>query len=133
MNYKVFTRHLRSLEDNRRTMADLAFELDSIVYDMGGVKGLRYDLQAVHGNPSVKEEKRLEMVERYNEKLKEYEFIRDQISFIESTLNKMPEELKTMLDEVYIQGMTFSYVGKLHGYSDHGLWKMMKRETEKYL
>ena len=80
-----------------------------------------------------KEEKRLEMVERYNEKLKEYEFIREQISFIENTLNKMPEELKTMLNEVYIQGMTFSYVGKLHGYSDHGLWKLMKRETEKYL
>ena len=133
MRYRVFTRHLRSLEDNRRTLEELGSQLDLILYDLGGVKAIRYDSNGGTTNQSVKEEKRLEMIDKYNEKLKEYNFLKEQISFIDNVLSKMPTELQTMLNEVYIQGMTFSYVGKIHGYSDHGLWKLMKRETEKYL
>lgn len=133
MNYKVFTRHLRNLNDNRKALSDLAFELDNIMYDLQGVKGISYDEHHSSTNLALKEEKKLEMIEKYNRKVAEYDSTKDQINMVEGILTRMPEELQTMLNEVYIQNMTFRSVGLRHNYSDHGLWKMLKRETEKYL
>jgi len=133
MKYKTFTRQLRCLNDNREELARLESSLEDFVYAMSGVKAIRYDMSAVHGNPSVSEEKRLDMIERYNAMLKEYETTEKNILLITSILMQMPTELRSLLEEVYVQGMSFSKVGKEHGYSDHGLWKMMKREAEKYL
>ena len=133
MNYKVFARHLRSLNDDRKELYLIETELDRILYDLSGVKGLRYDQHIGSTNVALAEEKKLELIEKYNAKLEEYDLTKNQISMIENILGKMPDELRTMLQEVYVQNNTFRKVGMMHGYSDHGLWKMLKRETEKYL
>lgn len=133
MNYKVFARHLRSLNDDRKELYLIETELDRILYDLNGVKGLRYDQHIGSTNVALAEEKKLELIEKYNAKLDEYDLTKNQISMIENILGKMPDELRTMLQEVYVQNNTFRKVGLMHGYSDHGLWKMLKRETEKYL
>ena len=43
------------------------------------------------------------------------------------------QKLKNMLKDIFIKGMTYRAVGEKYGYSDAGLWLMLKRETEKYL
>ena len=133
MKYKTFTRLLRSLNDNREELSKLKEKIDDFLYEMTGVKGVRFDVTAVNGNPSVNEERNLDMIEKYNVLLKEYETTEKSILLTVNTLNRMPTELRTLLEEVYVKGKSFTNVGREHGYSDHGLWKLMKREAEKYL
>lgn len=133
MDYKVFTSNLANLKRLKESEESLKTQLDLIIYDLGGVKGVHYDSVMVHGNPSVIEEKRLELIDKYNEKEKELEFTKLAIMQTEETLNRMPKTLREMLVEIYVDGKTFKNVGMIHGYSDNGLWHWMKRETEKYL
>ena len=133
MDYKVFTANLTNLKRLKESEESLKSQLDLIIYDLGGVKGIHYDSVMVHGNPSVIEEKRLELYDKYNEKEKELEFTKLAIMQTEETLNRMPKTLREMLVEIYVDGKTFKNVGMIHGYSDNGLWHWLRRESEKYL
>lgn len=133
MKYKAFVRKLQNLELYRNEMKILDEQIQLLIYEMGGVKGVSFDQKGGTTNPEIKEEHRLDLIEKYNIKIAEKEFTEKEISQIEGILGRMPEELKIMLDEVYIQGLTFRKVGQLHGYSGQGVWKLMKRECERYL
>ena len=87
----------------------------------------------VHGNPSAIEEKRLELIDKYNEKEKELEFTKLAIAQTEDVLGRMPSMLRDMLVEVFVNGKTYRSVGEKYGYSYNGAWHFIKRETEKYL
>ena len=133
MDYKVFTSNLANLKRLKDSEESLKSQLDLILYDLGGVKGVHYDSVMVKGNPSVIEEKRLELYDKYNEKEKELEFTKLAIMQTEDVLNRMPKTLREMLIEVFVHGKTYRAVGKMFGFSDYGLWNYIKRETERYL
>ena len=133
MDYKVFTSNLANLKRLKDSEESLKTQLDLIIYDLGGVKGVHYDSVMVHGNPSVIEEKRLELIDKYNEKEKELEFTKLAIMQTEETLNRMPKTLREMLVEVFVHGKTYRAVGEKYGYSYNGAWHYIKRETEKFL
>ena len=133
MDYKVFTSNLANLHRLKVTKENLECELDMIIYDLGGVKGGQYESVMVHGNPSVIEEKRLELYDKYNEKEKELEFTKLAIMQTEDVLNRMPKTLREMLIEVFVYGKTYRTVGEKYGYSYNGAWHYIKRETEKFL
>lgn len=69
----------------------------------------------------------------YESKYLELTFTENAIMLIEDILNRMPEQIQIILKEIYINGSTYRKIAPVYGYSDHGLWKMLKRETEKYL
>ena len=73
------------------------------------------------------------MVDKVDELTRELYFLCLMIEETERVLNRMPDELKNMLEDIFIKGMTYRAVGEKYGYSDAGLWLMLKRETEKYL
>ena len=133
MDYKVFTSNLANLHRLKVTKENLEGELELIIYDLGGVKGIHYDSVMVKGNPSVIEEKRLELIDKYNEKEKELEFTKLAIMQTEETLNRMPQTLREMLIEVFVNGKTYRAVGEKYGYSYNGAWHYIKRETERFL
>ena len=133
MDYKVFTSNLANLKRLKDSEESLKSQLDLILYDLGGVKGVHYDSVMVKGNPSVIEEKRLELYDKYNEKEKELEFTKLAIMQTEDVLNRMPKTLREMLVEIYVDGKTFKKVGMINGYSDNGLWHWLRRESERYL
>ena len=133
MDYKVFTSNLANLKRLKDSEESLKTQLDLIIYDLGGVKGVHYDSVMVKGNPSVIEEKRLELIDKYNEKEKELEFTKLAIMQTEDVLNRMPKTLREMLVEAFVNGRTYKAVGQKYGYSDSGLWHWLKRETEHFL
>ena len=133
MDYKVFTSNLANLHRLKVTKENLEGELDLIIYDLGGVKGIHYDSVMVKGNPSVIEEKRHEMRDKLDKIEKELEFTKLAIMQTEETLNRMPKTLREMLIEVFVHGKTYRSVGEKYGYSYNGAWHYIKRETEKYL
>lgn len=133
MTYRSFVANLSNMKNYRQDKERLESELDELLYIMTGVKGVSFDSVMVHGNPSVSEERRLELIEKYNAKEKELKFIKNAISQIEAILARMPEELTEMLILKFVDGNTYRKVGMVYGYSDHGIWVKLKRETEKYL
>ena len=133
MDYKTFTTNLANLKRYRQSEIALKDELDQILYALSGVRGVSYDQVMVHGNPSQKALNWLKLQDKYNAKEEELKFIQSAIRQVESVLSRMPENIQKMLIEVFCDGHTYRYVGEKYGYSDHGVWQMMKRETEKYL
>lgn len=133
MDYKVFTSNLANLKRLKDSEESLKSQLDLIIYDLGGVKGVHYDSVMVHGNPSVIEEKRLEKYDELEKVEKELEFTKLAIAQIEETLNRMPKTLREMLIEVFVYGKTYRAVGEKYGYSYNGAWHYIKRETERFL
>ena len=133
MTYEVFTRNLMCLKPYRKMRKELKGELETIFYDMTGVKGVSFGNVPVSFNPSMEAIKKLEMVEKYEDKLREYNFVNLCIQEIEKQLDRMPDNIKAMLTDVYVKNMTFAKASVKYGYSDGGFWNMLKRETEKHL
>ena len=133
MTFETFTAGLSNLKEYKHTLIKIESDLSLILYEMTGVKGISYDKQPASYNPSLTEQKRLEMVERYNDKQKEYDFTLLSIQQIEKTLSRMPQDLQIMLSEKFINGMTYEEIAKIHGYSANGMWHFIRRETEKCL
>ena len=133
MTYAIFTANLRNMREMRRELKKIEDELEVILYDMTGVKGIRYDNTPVSFNPSLSALKQLEGIERYDELLRERNYLQTAIAQTEECMEGMPTRLKSMLIDLYVHGLTYKKAGEKYGYSDYGLWSYVKRETEKHL
>ena len=103
MTYETFTANLKCLKAYKKEKKRVLEELDLILYRETGVKGISYDKIPTSGNPQQIAFNRLEMVEDYEAKLKEYEFICSAIRETEKCLNRMPKELKYMLKDIFVE------------------------------
>ena len=133
MDYETFTTNLKCLKAYKKEKKKTKDDLDLILYRETGVKGISYDRIPTSGNPQQIAFKRLEMVDDYEAKLKEYNWICDTIEEIEKYLNRMPKELRSMLKDIYVERMTYRKASSKYGYSEGGLWFYLHREVEKYL
>ena len=118
MDYETFTSNLSNLERYRSSLETIEREL--IEYSSGE-------------NDSHRASKSAEIGRSYELKYLELTFTESAIRLIEEILFRMPEEIQTILKEIYIQKIPYKKVGMKYGYTDCGLWKMLRRETEKYL
>lgn len=133
MDYRTFCIDLENYAENLKRLKKAEDELEAILYDLCGVRGVSYDSIMVHGNPSQKALDWLKLEDKYNAKESEVERYRTAIRNVEQVKKRLPKELWLMLNDKFVKGMTYSALGIKYGYSDHGMWTMMKRETEKYL
>lgn len=133
MQYKIFIANLTNLERMKADIVRLKSKLEDLEYIESGVKGISYDKQPMGHNPSFAAIKRLDLVDKVDNLYRDINFLEMCVDQVESILSRMPEELADALKEIYIKGKTFRRVGMDHGYSDHGYWQYLKRETEKYL
>lgn len=131
MDYYKFTYEMRLLGRLYKSMTDLENEYERIIYEMSGVKGIRYDKEPSSHNPILAESIRSE----YSEKLTEIENQIDKtkiaINQYESDFNQLTDEFKPLIEQLFIQGKSFAEVGKNVGYSDNGLYNKVRRYIEK--
>lgn len=133
MEYRVFTSNLAHLKDIRKSIETVKSRLEVKQYEESGVKGIDYTHTPTSHNPSVTALKRLDLVDEVDELTRELNWLMLTVYETESVLSRLPEELKDMLVDVFVNGMTFKATGLKYGYSDSGLWHYLKRETERYL
>ena len=133
MDYRTFCIDLENYAENLKRLKKAEDELEVILYDLCGVRGVSYDSIMVHGNPSQKALNWLKLEDKYNAKESEVERYRTAIRNVEQVKKRLPKELWLMLNDKFVKGMTYSALGIKYGYSDHGIWNMMRREVEKYL
>lgn len=133
MDYRTFTNNLANYSENKKRLVRAKTDLENILYDLANVRGISYDSVVVHGNPSQKALNWLKLDDRFNEKENEVKYYESAILSVEQAKKKIPKRLWAMLVDKFVKGMTYSAIGIKYGYSDHGIWQMMKRETEHYI
>lgn len=133
MDYKIFVTNLTNLKRMKSEYERLASRLDDLIYLETGVKGISYDNMLVSHNPSLSALKRLEMVDTVDDMCREINFLAVSIRQTEEVLERMPKEVKTMLEEKFVKGWSFEKLAEKYGYSKSGIQYKIVAETEKYL
>jgi hypothetical protein len=133
MDYKTFTNDLSNYNENILRYQKAKDELEVILYDLCGVRGVSYDSIMVKGNPSVKALNWLKQEDKYNEKEAELRRYETALVNVERAKKKIPMELWVMLTDKFVRGMTYTQVGMKYGYSGRGMWAYLRRETERFL
>lgn len=133
MGFDDLAVNLRNYDKNKRSLTEAEKELDAILYELCGVKGISYDTIIVHGNPSQKALNWLKKDDRYNEVEKEISYYRSAIEMVDLARQKIPGRIWEMLIDIFVKGETYKAVGSRHGYSANGFWYHLRKETERYL
>jgi len=97
------------------------------------IKGKEIAVPKTHGDPKQKEIHRLEMIE----KKAEHERIRDEYKSkcqeIEQALDKLPQELRKLVEIIYIKKNKIEHVAKDMGYTKQGLYDYIDKRLESTL
>lgn len=133
MDYRTLTFAMSTYKENIISLRKAEAELEVIFYDLTGVKGVNAEQQGGSTNTLQKALNWHTQDEKYNAKLREVEYYQRALKIVEDAKKKIPSELWQMLEDKFVRGMTYSALGNKYGYSDHGIWTMMKRECERYL
>ena len=131
MDYYKFTYEMRLLGRLYESMTDLENEYERIIYEMSGVKGIRYDKEPSSHNPILAESIRSEYSEKLTEIETQIDFTITAIKHYESEFNRLSDEFKPMVEQLFIKGKSFAEVGRNVGYSDNGLYNKVRRYIEK--
>lgn len=137
MTYELFTKLLSSIGDYQKSIDKAKSKLEVLEYAETGVKGISYTKTPLSHNPSLSALKRLDLVEEVDELKREINFycvrLEENIRTTDRIMAAMPEEMKNLLCDKFIEGMTFSQIAEKYHYSESGIFNRMRRETEKYL
>lgn len=131
MDYRVFKNEISNLKAYYRSKKEIENELEVMWHELSGLKAIRYDKQPSSFNPELSESYRLELIDRIEKKQKELDYTILAIERYESELERLPSDIREMVEQIFILGKTFAEVGKTIGYSDNGLHYKIKKEVEK--
>ena len=133
MDYKSFKNELENYYKHLKNIDRIQEEIDLILYEMEGVKAVRYDKQPSSYNASLNARIMLEMSEKLEEKEIELNYAKASVKYIEMMLKKMPEEDRAICLKVISEGVSAEQIARQKGYSRGGMWKRIKREVTKIL
>ena len=134
MRYELFVLQLKMLKAYEESKEDIEREIDDIVYQFCGVKGVRFDKEPAQYNQYLSQEAFWEMSERLKEPEKELDFTIMAINRMkpieEENISKLPELTQKAVKLLFFENKTYEEVGKIIGYSDHGIWQKVRRDVE---
>ena len=133
MKVEAFKDLLKHYYDYQESIVQIQEDMDLLLYDMTGVKGISYDKIPLSFDPKLSEQIKLEYIERMAEKEAELDFTYAAIRMIEMKLSKLPKEDKKICLDILNRNITYEEAGKKIGYSKHGMWQSVKRKMEKIL
>ena len=133
MDYKGFKNELNNYYRHLRNVDRIKEEIDDIVYEMTGVKGVRYDKERSSFNPTLSEERRDYLSKKLEEKEIELNYTLAAIRFIEMNLKKLNKDDREMCLKVVADEVSAELVAVEKGYSRSGVWARIRREISKIL
>ena len=133
MDYKGFKNELNNYYRHLRNVDRIKEEIDDIVYEMTGVKGIRYDKERSSFNPALSEERRDYLSKKLEEKEIELNYTLAAIRFIEMNLKKLNKDDREMCLKVVADEVSAELVAVEKGYSRSGVWARIRREISKIL
>lgn len=131
MDYKTFKREMKNLKSYYKERKKLEEKLETLNYNMTGVKGVRFDREPSVPNYQAQEELRLEQIEDKEILEMRLTYTNLAIKLYERNLNALPSDIREICECLFIKGQTFTRIAKKHGYSINGLQYQIEKEVEK--
>lgn len=131
MEYKRFKNELSNYRSYQKSLIKIDEEIENIIYEMTGVKAIRYDKQPLSFNPELSADMRDKLSRMLEEKESEKDHTLMKIQDIDRNLAKLPDDIRELCIMLFADGMTFIEVGNRVGYSDNALWHRIRKEIEK--
>lgn len=131
MNFDTFKHELSNLKAYKKSLVRIQEEMEDIIYQYAGVKGIRYDREPSLRNVYMSEDAKLKMSEALEEPQKEYDFTLIAIQRIERNLSMLPEDVREMCELHYVERMALKMVGDIFGYTPSGILRKIEREVER--
>ena len=128
MDYKTFKNELENYYKYLKSVEKIKEEIEDIIYEMTGVKGIRYDKEPTSFNPQLSNERILDLIDKKEEKEIELDYTIASIRYIERKLSKLDKEDKEICLKIISEGISAEKVRREVGYSKSGIWKRIKRE-----
>lgn len=98
---------IRSYRQYKAYRKRLNDRLDTLWYELTGVKGIRYDKAHFNADPSVTEERRLVLLDKVTLIETELARVESQIDHIDRLLSAMPKEDRKLVTYTLIDGNTY--------------------------
>lgn len=131
MTYKQIKNELQNYRQYLKDIENLKEQIKNVWYEMTGVKGVSFDRIPTSHNPVASELHRLDLMDKKDELMLEYEHAVISVKLIELKLMKLSEEDKRACLRIMSDGESYEKVGNDMGYTSTGLWRKLKRELEK--
>lgn len=131
MTYTTLKNELRNYKQYLKDIDRLREALENLLYEMTGVKGVSFDRISTSYNPQLTEEKRLELIDKKEELMIEYQHAMISVKLIEMKLLKLSDEDRKACLRIMADGESYEKVGTDMGYTSTGMWRKLKRELEK--
>ena len=128
MDYKGFKNELQNYYKHLENIDRINEDIDKILYEMTGVKGVRYDKAPSMYNPELASERRYELSEMLEEKEIELDYTVAAVKYIEMKISKLSKEDKQICIDIISKGISAEKIAKENGYSRSGIWARIKRE-----
>ena len=133
MSYRSFKNEIENYEEYCQNVSVLMDEIEDILYEMTGVKAISYDKMPSSFNQSLSEEKRLEMIDLYNQKLDDLKHFQSTIRYVDKRLRGLTADEKQIVLDVASGRLTYEEAGKKYGYSKGRMWKKIRKILEEIL
>lgn len=131
MEYRTFRNEISNLRSYYEAKCQTEDEIDLLWYELTGVKGVSFDRQPTSFNPSLSEQTRLELLDKIEQKEKELDYLWMAIERYEKNLNRLSDEVRGYVEQLFILGETFETVGKRTGYNKGSIAYKIRSEVEK--
>lgn len=130
MTYQTIKNELRNYKQYLRNADRLKEEIEGILYEMAGVKGIKYDKVPGSYNQAAAQQRMLDLIEMKEEKELEYEHTLISLKLIEMKLSKLEEDDRKACIRIMSDGESYEKVGSDMGYTATGMWRRLKRKLE---
>lgn len=130
MNYEVFKKDLEAYRGLCRELNDLNARHSILIYELEGVKGVRFDRITGTPNQLEVERRKLDLVELINDVEASIQYTSKRISRIEENIGKLSEECQDIC-RMNRRGISFEKIGRKMGFTKTGIQKKLKTEVEK--
>ena len=128
---EVLKRELKNRKGYQNDLININRKIAKAVYEMEGVKGVRFDKPRVTMSPQQAEEIRLERIEEYNDLLAERNRIVLQLKHIDKILEALDEETREAVEMCMCEGNTLRKTALAFNMSKSGLDNRINRELKK--
>lgn len=131
MNFELLRNELRMVPHLKTSLKKLEEEKDRILYEMSGVKGIRYDKEKGNFDPNASAEKRYQLSAMLEEIESQIDYTSVFINKAMADLAKLPDDVKEMCVWLYIEGYPLKTVADIKMYTPSGIWNKIKNCVEK--
>ncbi len=135
MRYELFVLQMKMLKAYEESKEDIEREIDDIVYQFCGVKGVRFDKEPASYNQYLSQEAFYEMSERLKEPERQLDFtvyaIQQLKPSVMENISRLPELSQKAVELVFFKNKTFDEAGKIIGYSRNGMYQKVRRDIER--